>query len=77
MNAFTATLTNKQIAQAMTAISASYTADQVTIFGALEDELTSRNNDLIEKFDEVYGQGLRGGDLLRALAAEATSHVSK
>lgn len=74
---FTATLTNKQIAQAMVAISATGTADQVAIFGALEDELTSRRPTIAEKFDAIYDEGLRGASLLQALAAAAINTIAK
>lgn len=77
MNAFTATLTDKQIAQAMAAISATDTTDQVAIFGALEDELTSRRPALAEKFDAIYDEGLRGASLLQALAAAAINTIVK
>ena len=74
---FTATLTDKQIAQAMAAISATGTADQVAIFGALEDELTTRRPSIAQKFDAVYDEGLRGAALLRALATTAINSIAK
>lgn len=77
MNTFTATLTDKQIAQAMVTISATDTTDQVAIFGALEDELTNRRPTIAEKFDAIYDEGLRGASLLQALAAAAINTITK
>ena len=60
-----------------TFISATDTADQVAIFGALEDELTSRRPTIAEKFDAIYDEGLRGASLLQALAAAAINTIAK